>query len=83
MPPRDTWPWLAVSALTGTSLALWGMFGSVPIEGSAIASIRTQAGVGDQQFLRSMIPHHAGAILMCNEARVANPAIIDLCKNIV
>lgn len=39
MPPRDTWPWLAVSALTGTSLALWGMFGSVPIEGSVIASI--------------------------------------------
>lgn len=38
-PPRDTWPWLAVSALTGTSLALWGMFGSVPIEGSVIASI--------------------------------------------
>ncbi|MEA9358482.1 EamA family transporter [Bacteriovorax sp. PP10] len=38
-PPSNTWPWLAVSALTGTSLALWGMFGSVPIEGSVIASI--------------------------------------------
>jgi drug/metabolite transporter (DMT)-like permease len=38
-PPRHSWPWLAVSGLTGTSLALWGMFGSVPIEGSVIASI--------------------------------------------
>lgn len=38
-PPCNTWPWLALSALTGTSLALWGMFGSVPIEGSMVASI--------------------------------------------
>lgn len=38
-PPTKTWPWLALSALTGTSLALWGMFGSVPIEGSVIAGI--------------------------------------------
>lgn len=27
--------------------------------------IRAQAGISDKQFLRSMIPHHAGAILMC------------------
>lgn len=39
IPPRNTWPLLVLSAFTGTSLALWGMFGSVPIEGSAIASI--------------------------------------------
>ena len=26
--------------------------------------IRNQWGVGDRQFIRSMIPHHAGAILM-------------------
>ncbi|MBY0412692.1 MAG: DMT family transporter, partial [Bdellovibrionales bacterium] len=38
-PPRNSWPWLTISAFTGTSLALWGMFGSVPIEGSMIASI--------------------------------------------
>lgn len=38
-PPPNSWPWLALSAFTGTSLALWGMFGSVPLEGSAIASI--------------------------------------------
>ena len=26
--------------------------------------IRQQAAITDRQFLRSMIPHHAGAILM-------------------
>jgi uncharacterized protein (DUF305 family) len=27
--------------------------------------IRQQGAISDKQFLRSMIPHHAGAILMC------------------
>ena len=30
--------------------------------------IRQQTAITDRQFLRSMIPHHAGAILMCEEA---------------
>ena len=30
--------------------------------------IRRQVAVSDEQFLRSMIPHHSGAILMCREA---------------
>src|SRR6266496_2976326 len=34
------------------------------------AFIRWQTGVSDRQFLRSMIPHHAGAILMCQEAPI-------------
>jgi uncharacterized protein (DUF305 family) len=45
--------------------------------------IRQQAAIGNAQFLRSMIPHHAGAILMCQEAPVDNPAIGALCKDIV
>ena len=43
---------------------------------------RLQAGIGDQQFLRSMIPHHSGAILMCREAALADQEIIDLCGRI-
>lgn len=27
--------------------------------------IRQQLAIADEQFLKSMIPHHAGAILMC------------------
>ncbi len=45
--------------------------------------IRQQTGVGDRQFLRSMIPHHAGAILMCNEADVRDPRVLELCEGIV
>jgi uncharacterized protein (DUF305 family) len=48
----------------------------------AFAGIRTQAGVGDGQFLRSMIPHHSGAILMCREAQITDPEIAALCRRI-
>ncbi|WP_164107628.1 DUF305 domain-containing protein, partial [Serratia marcescens] len=33
-------------------------------------AIRTQAAVGDTQFLKSMIPHHSGAVLMCERAKL-------------
>lgn len=45
--------------------------------------IRKQAAISDRQFLRSMIPHHAGAILMCKEAPIEDQEIKDLCKNIM
>lgn len=44
--------------------------------------IRKQIGIYDKQFLKSMIPHHASAILMCNEAKITDPEIKELCKNI-
>lgn len=49
----------------------------------AFFSIREQAAIGDTQFLRSMIPHHSGAILMCREARVRDPEIQALCDQII
>jgi len=45
--------------------------------------MRTQAGAGDKELLRAMIPHHSGAILMCEEASLSDPEVIQLCKNIV
>jgi uncharacterized protein (DUF305 family) len=45
--------------------------------------LRQQAAVSDQQFLRSMIPHHAGAILMCEQAALRDGEIQALCANIV
>jgi uncharacterized protein (DUF305 family) len=44
--------------------------------------IRAQTGIDDRQFLRSMIPHHAGAILMCEQAAVQDPEIKALCERI-
>ncbi|PIB92787.1 DUF305 domain-containing protein [Caulobacter sp. FWC2] len=47
------------------------------------AAIRHQWLVGDREFLRSMIPHHAGAILMCGRAPVKDPEIRRLCATII
>lgn len=44
--------------------------------------IRSQLGVGDRQFMRSMIPHHAAAILMCEEASLNDPEVKKLCEGI-
>jgi len=45
----------------------------------ALAAVRTQALVGDRQFVRSMIPHHSGAILMCKQASISDPEIREIC----
>ena len=58
------------------ALCLIAFFGS-------FALIRTQTTIGDTAFLRSMIPHHSGAILMCQEANLSNSQIVQLCKNII
>jgi hypothetical protein len=47
------------------------------------ALIRTQQPVGDTQFLRSMIPHHSSAVLMCREAEITDPEILKLCEQII
>ncbi len=50
---------------------------------SCYFGIRRQVAVSDKQFLRSMIPHHAGAILMCEGANITDPEIKKLCEAIV
>lgn len=59
--------------LVGAALAFFGSF----------ALIRTQAAIGDDAFLRSMIPHHSGAILMCEQARLTDPEVRELCRDII
>jgi uncharacterized protein (DUF305 family) len=45
--------------------------------------IRQQVAITDRQFLRSMIPHHAGAILMCQNAPLQAAELKQLCRSIV
>jgi len=45
--------------------------------------IRQQVGINDKQFLKSMIPHHASAILMCEKADIKDSGIKELCRNII
>ena len=86
---------LMAAAMLVIELAL--MFGMYPnrrvnvmiIAAGAIALIlfwvltRRQAGITDKQFLRSMIPHHAGAILMCERAAIQDAEIKRLCQEII
>jgi uncharacterized protein (DUF305 family) len=45
--------------------------------------IRQQTAISDRQFLKSMIPHHAGAVLMCEENKLKDPQLIRLCQEII
>ena len=60
---------------------LYAAFGIVFV--LSLAGIREQALVGDRQFLRSMVPHHSGAVLMCSRAQIRDAEIKNLCAQIV
>jgi dipeptide/tripeptide permease len=45
--------------------------------------IRQQTAIADEQFLRSMIPHHSGAILMCQRATLSDERLRELCDSII
>ena len=62
------------------TLALLGL--AALVAASAFLFIRQQTAIGDAQFLRSMIPHHSGAILMCRQASLQDPEIRQLCAGI-
>ncbi|MBI2775192.1 DUF305 domain-containing protein [Candidatus Dependentiae bacterium] len=47
-----------------------------------ILFIRKQTAITDSQFLKSMIPHHASALLMCEQSSLQDPEIKKLCKSI-
>lgn len=57
--------------------------GAVVLFAGFFVLVREQYPVGDVQFLRSMIPHHSGAILMCSQAQITDPEIQTLCAQII
>lgn len=59
------------------NMILYGLFALLLV--GAFWGIRAQALVADEQFVRAMIPHHSGAIQMCNRAAISDPEIRDLC----
>lgn len=60
---------IALAAVLGLGLSWFG--------------IRWQSGVDDRQFLKSMIPHHAGALLMCERNHLRDPDLQALCRQIL
>ena len=86
---------LMISAMLVIMLTvMWSMYGNKKLNivlliiGAALVPIfltlvRTQTAVGNQQFLRAMTPHHAAAILVCQQASITDPRIEELCTEIV
>lgn len=60
---------------------LYAAFGALLIGIFAIE--RYQTFVGNEKFLKSMIPHHSMAIHICTEASITDPEIEDLCDEII
>jgi uncharacterized protein (DUF305 family) len=83
-----TMPMIIIEVVLMSSMYMNKKRNSVIIAVSSVALIafylftRQQTAVNDKQFLRSMIPHHAGAILMCEKANIQDPEIKELCKKI-
>lgn len=75
-------------------VVMWGMFRDKRLNFVLLAGFtalfvaafwmgRTETFVGDEAFLRSMIPHHSRAILVCQESDLSDPEVIELCEQIV
>ncbi|MFO7073827.1 DUF305 domain-containing protein, partial [Pseudomonas aeruginosa] len=60
------------------NLVLYGLFAVLTL--GSFAATRAQTGIGDRQFIASMVPHHSGAILMCREAQLSDPELVNLCQ---
>ena len=56
---------------------------SVAVAVLMFACIRQQAAISDEQFLRSMIPHHSSGILMYQRAKLSDAQLRELCDSII
>ena len=45
--------------------------------------IRQQTAISDKQLLRSMIPHDAAAILMCEKASIEDPELAQMVESMI
>jgi hypothetical protein len=61
--------------------ALWA--GGVVVLAGCWFLLRSEAGVGDRQFMRAMIPHHSAAIQMARESSITDPRVKKLTEEII
>lgn len=76
-------PFAMRSMFPSRRLNLIVMAVAIVVFGASYYGMRTQALIGDSEFLRAMIPHHSGAVLMCEQAKITDPEILALCRQIV
>jgi hypothetical protein len=49
----------------------------------AFVCLRTQAFIGNRQYMRGMIPHHSSAIMTSSHANLQNPEVKKLSQDII
>lgn len=86
---------LMVSSMVIVMVAvMWKMFANKTVNAAIVAvaallflasfgALRSEALVGNEQFLRNMIPHHSIAIHTCLNSDISDTEIIELCDQIV
>ncbi len=90
--------WMALvmgaSMMAVMLLFLWGMYRSSAwnaailvaaalVFGSALWLVRSQATVGDVDYMRAMIPHHSIAIMTSERAHIRDPRVRELADGII
>lgn len=90
--------WMAVSMLAGMTIVMLlatshmlpsrranvaVLAASVVVLVLSFAANRVEFLMGDDAFVRAMIPHHSSAVHMCREATLTDPEIVGLCRGIV
>lgn len=49
----------------------------------ALVGLRSQVPIGDEQYMKAMIPHHSSAILTSRNASITDPRVRDLADRII
>lgn len=57
--------------------------GALVVFGGSLFLVRSQALVGDVDYMRAMIPHHSIAILTSRNANIRDPRVRDLADEII
>lgn len=59
------------------------LVGAVAVAGTLLMLNRSQALIGDETFMRAMIPHHSIAINNAENARISDPRVRKLANEII
>lgn len=59
------------------------MLGSILIFISSLALLRKQIPIGDEQYMKAMIPHHSSAIMTSSAADIRDPEVRKLADGII
>ena len=56
---------------------------SMVVFGLVLTALRTQTPVGDEQYMKAMIPHHSSAIMTSQNANIKDPEVRKLADEII